>query len=93
MASWLQGKRINEVTLTEEILYKDCLIFGLRICQGVNLTQLRQRFPNYPQTLHTKLWENLAQEGLLILSDDNIRCTPKGLLLADSIALEILSME
>lgn len=91
--NWINGKRVNEVSLTEEMLYKDCLIFGLRTCEGVNLTQLRQRFPKYPQTLYAKLWENLAQDGLLTLSKDYIRCTPKGLLLADSIALEILSQE
>ena len=93
MKSWIAGKHVNEATLTDEMLYKDCLIFGLRTCQGINLTQLQQRFPQYPHKLHTKLWETLEQNGLLISSDDYIRCTPKGLLLADSIALEILSVE
>ena len=93
MKAWMDDKRINEALLSEEMLYKDCLIFGLRTCQGVDLIQLQQRFPNAPKTRYIKLWETLAQEDLLILSDNCIRCTPKGLLLADSIALEILSVE
>ncbi|MGX8717031.1 MAG: hypothetical protein ACSW8C_03515, partial [bacterium] len=44
-------------------------------------------------TLYAKLWESLISAGLLTLSDNHIRCTPKGLLLADSIALEILAEE
>jgi oxygen-independent coproporphyrinogen III oxidase len=91
MPRWLKGEHVSKETLTEEILCKDCLIFGLRTCEGVNLSQLQQRFPNCTLSLYTDLWKHLKQEGLIIFNQNHIRCTQKGLLLADSIALEILS--
>ena len=91
MKAWIHGQRINEATLTDDMLYKDCLIFGLRTCEGVDLDQLQQRFPKFSPTSYAQLWKTLTQAGLLTLSDHHLRCTPKGLLLADSIALEILA--
>ncbi len=71
-------------------LCKDCLIFGLRTCAGVNLKKLQERFPSIDLSQFEHLWHYFKQHGWIYYENSNIRCTSKGLLLADSLALEIL---
>ena len=90
LETWEINHYINEEFLTEETLLKDCLIFGLRTCQGVNLTQLQKRFPNINLKDYQPLWEKFKKENLITLKNNILKCTSKGLLIADSLALEIL---
>lgn len=90
LENWEINHYINEEILSEETLLKDCLIFGLRTCQGIDLTQLQRRFPKVDLKTYQPLWEKFQQEQLITLNNNILRCTSKGLLLADSLALEIL---
>ena len=76
--------------LTKEILLKDCLIFGLRTCQGIDLLQLQKRFPEIDLKAYQPLWKRFQEEQLITLENNILKCTAKGLLLADSLALEII---
>lgn len=77
-------------TLDELTLCKDCLIFGLRMCEGIDLQQLQQRFPNIDLSQFDPLWQHFQQHGWIEYKNSILHCTSKGLLLADSLALEIL---
>ena len=95
---WLKGlednqlKYIDEVELTTEMLAVDSIIFGLRMNEGINLQLLKKRFPTINFNELNLLWNKLKGEGLIEKGDEKIiRMTPRGRLLADSIAVEILS--
>ena len=77
-------------TLNDLTLCKDCFIFGLRMCKGIDLKQLQKRFPKVDLTQFNPLWKYFKQQGWIEHQNSLLRCTPKGLLLADSLALEIL---
>ena len=77
-------------TLDELTLCKDCLIFGLRMCECIDLQQLQKRFPSIDLSQFEPLWQHFQQQGWIECQNSILHCTPKGLLLADSLALEIL---
>jgi len=84
------GKTVENVSLTEEDLCKDCLIFGLRMCDGVDLNELQRRFPKVDLKNYRPLWERFEREGWVVFENNRVRCTTKGLLLADGLASELL---
>ena len=84
------GKTVENVSLTEEDLCKDCLIFGLRMCDGVDLNELQRRFPKVDLKTYQPLWERFEREGWVVFENNTLRCTTKGLLLADGLASELL---
>ena len=88
---WQPNSHINIVELTEFELFQDCLIFGLRMNEGICLKKLQQRFPSIDLNKYLPLWEYFCQKGWIYFEDQHIRCTSQGLLLADSLALEILT--
>lgn len=87
---YTSGNTIENVMLTEESLCKDCLIFGLRMCDGVDLDELQRRFPKVDLGVCRPLWERFEREGWVIFENNRVRCTTKGLLLADGLASELL---
>jgi len=86
------GERMTEqrVRLTPALLAEDALIFGLRMNEGVNLTALSQRWPEAPWAEARALAARLAADGLAEWSDDTLRLTLRGRLLADAVGAEIL---
>lgn len=64
-----------------EALRKDRIIFGLRKTEGIPLTFLEED-PSLRKTA-----DRLILEGLLTVESNQIRLTPRGLLLADEIAV------
>ena len=81
---------ISLETIDDLTLCKDSLIFGLRMCAGVDLKQLQKRFPKVDCSQFNPLWNYFKQQGWIEYHDSIVHCTPAGLLLADSLALEIL---
>lgn len=90
LEKWVLGHYEHVVNLSAEELCKDCLIFGLRMRQGVDLNALQQRFPTVPLERYNALWRRFEAAGWVTLNQHRLACTPQGLLLADSLALEIL---
>lgn len=94
--TWIRGIEqsnpvlIEEVAITEKTLFADCLIFGLRLNQGVYLPALQQRFPACtlaPAQRSLEIWES---EKLVTLVDSWLRLTRKGRMLADAVGAELL---
>ena len=84
------GETVENVCLTEEDLCKDCLIFGLRMCDGVDLNELQRRFPKVDLKNYRPPLKRFEREGWVVFENNRVRCTTKGLLLADGLALELL---
>ena len=84
------GETVENVSLTEEDLCKDCLIFGLRMCDGVNLNELQRHFPKVDLKIYKPPLERFEREGWVVLEKNIVRCTTDGLLLADGLASELL---
>ncbi|MDR2396859.1 MAG: radical SAM family heme chaperone HemW [Puniceicoccales bacterium] len=88
---WLSKGRVHCMNLSEEILCADCLIFGLRMREGICLDTLQKRFPLADVAKYVPLWQQFAQEGLVNIRKNQLTCTDKGLLLVDALAREILN--
>jgi oxygen-independent coproporphyrinogen-3 oxidase len=88
---WLSRKKIGCMDLSEGILCADCLIFGLRMREGICLDSLQKRFPLVDVAKYIPLWQQFAQEGFVNVHKNQLMCTHKGLLLVDALSREILS--
>lgn len=81
----------DRTELTPGLLASDCVIFGLRMNEGVCLPELRRRFPSAPWERLHELLPKLLIEGLLVDSPEGrIRLTPRGRLVADAVGAEVL---
>ena len=80
----------NIEKISQQKLAEDCLIFGLRLSNGINLKHLRERFRSINFDIFTQLWQQLINEHLAEYSNDIIKLTENGRLVADAIASEII---
>jgi oxygen-independent coproporphyrinogen-3 oxidase len=87
LAGVARGERLTEdrVALTPALLAEDSLIFGVRMNAGVDLATLKKRFPDAPWVKVREEAARLVEAGLAEQSRDNLRLTPRGRLLADSV--------
>lgn len=96
LETWRQGveagrpAEVDIVPLTPETMAGDAIVFGLRRTTGVDLAELRDRFPDAPWPVLEGLLDDLADEGLLTRTDDLAALTPPGRLVADAIGTAVL---
>ncbi|MGB0371833.1 MAG: radical SAM family heme chaperone HemW [Opitutales bacterium] len=84
--------RIDQVSLDEAILTADRLGFGLRMNEGIPFNTPISPGLDTPLAQHP-IWHwllNLVENGLAEISDERLRLTLDGRLVADAIAREIL---
>ena len=86
------GRRadVDRIELTSRMLAEDCLVFGLRMNEGVNLPALGARFPAAPWEKVAGLAARLEEAGLAEWADDRLRLTLRGRLVADAVAVQIM---
>ena len=58
---------------------------GLRLKEGVSLTECKQKFGDTLLESVTALIHTFREDGLMTHSNDRIALSPKGLMIADSI--------
>lgn len=87
-----EGVRMTEdrVALGDSLLAEDALIFGLRMNEGVDLQDLRRRFPAAPHAAANAAITNLVTDGLAERSGHRVRLTTRGRLVADSVGAAIM---
>ncbi len=79
--------------LTPRVLAEDSLIFGLRMNAGVNLRELRDRYPAAAWGAIERLAEALSDEGLAVTEEDGgMRLTLRGRLVADAVGAKIMDV-
>ena len=79
--------------LSEQKLFEDCILFGLRMNEGVDLRSLRSRFPNAEHEKAKELFHELESHQLihpLLDESSHLRLTNTGRLLADQIGVQLL---
>lgn len=96
LASLKNGTPLFEdiVELNDDEMFSSALVFGLRMCSGVDLAELKRRFPRAKlRDLEGKL-RDLESDGLILRERSNlsdiVRLSYGGRLFADSVAVELL---
>lgn len=89
LPKYLDHFQKEKIFQTEDMLRQDYLIFGLRKIEGISIKDVEERF-------HFKLFDvypHLKQsmdEGLLIIENDMLKLTKKGLFLGNQVFMEFI---
>ena len=84
-----RNKIIHEVQ-KEDDAKKEFMLLGLRKIKGVDINQFKNKFGDNPIYLFRNELKKLTDERLLIIDDNNIRLTNKGLDLANLVWEEFI---
>ncbi|MEJ2715807.1 MAG: radical SAM family heme chaperone HemW [Deltaproteobacteria bacterium] len=77
---------VSSVTeMTPEVRFKDALIMGLRLVKGLDLDRLGARYGVDARDFVEKTIGDLHAAGLFMLDGHNLRLTPRGRLLSNTI--------
>jgi oxygen-independent coproporphyrinogen-3 oxidase len=66
---------------------EDKVLMGLRLREGINLTNIKERFR---ADLHSDKLKFFFDEGFIELSDNSLKLSKKGVLLSDELILKVL---
>lgn len=86
--SWLASpgeSRRERVPLTEQA--EEALMMGLRLREGVDIKDFEHR---YAYRLDRERIENLAELGVVVVAEGQLRLTPEGILVANAVLVELL---
>jgi oxygen-independent coproporphyrinogen III oxidase len=71
--------------LNEEVRFREALIMGMRLTEGVNLRSLGERYCMDAEAFVAETIGDLQEAGLFLLEDQLLRLTPRGRLLSNVI--------
>ncbi|MBI5193370.1 MAG: radical SAM family heme chaperone HemW [Nitrospirae bacterium] len=77
--------------LSKDNAVTEAIFLGLRKTEGIDLYLFSKRFSLSLMDSHSEKISELIQEGFLTLSDSRLSLTRKGLLVADSVIIALLS--
>ena len=90
----LTVNEMRQVTFREEadpsLALSDTLMLGLRLCDGVSLSELRRRFGQAALESRAAAFEEAISLGLLERADGRLRLTARGRLLANEVFVRLL---
>lgn len=91
-ANVARGERVTEdrVELSPALLAEDALIFGLRMNAGVDMEELRARFPSAPWGAARAEAARLAEAGVAVWDGRILSLTTRGRLIADAAGAEMM---
>ncbi len=78
------------VELDDEELFSSALIFGLRMREGVDISEIAKRFPSANPEKYEASLEFLESKNLVAREGPRVRLTREGVFVADSVAVELL---
>jgi len=76
--------------LSTQAAFRESVIMGLRMLQGVNLYSLKKRFDLNPVDYYGEILQKLLSDGLLDLDDAYMKLTPKALPVANQVLSELV---
>jgi oxygen-independent coproporphyrinogen III oxidase len=85
-------EKIELTELTKEDLVEERFLIGLRTIAGISLKELSNRYGFELSEKQQHLLKTYEKQELLILTDSHIALSKTGMLLADRIALELISV-
>ena len=68
----------------------ETIMLGLRLLKGISIHQFERRFQVSFTNLFKNIIHSLKEKELILIEDDCLRLSPKGLFLADSVILEFI---
>ncbi|MGT2831867.1 radical SAM family heme chaperone HemW [Streptococcus halotolerans] len=78
--------RLGEDILSKEEMMEEEFFLGLRKKSGVSISHFEEKFGVGFEERYGQIVADLVKDGLLILEEDTIRMTKKGLFLGDTVA-------
>ncbi len=86
----LQAVQFTRHTPSQEEQKEDTMILGLRMLEGVSLTDYRERYGSDLIQDHAEAIEKLLALGLIAINAERIKLTEEGLLFGNQVNLEFL---
>jgi oxygen-independent coproporphyrinogen-3 oxidase len=83
------NRTLTEVASPEA--FEETLFLGLRLTEGISLTQLRAGFPTYLVTPALEAAQDLIRDGLLTRSNDRLKLTLRGRMISNDVFTHLLS--
>jgi len=80
----------EEETLENEARFRETVIMGLRMTQGVSIQEIAERFDINPLSYYGKTLDQLMDAKLLVIDQGRLRLTDQGLLLANTVMAELV---
>lgn len=80
----------DEECLESEAAFRESVVIGLRMTDGVSLDELRRRFGIDAAAYYGATLERLISLGMLKLADGRLRLTAQGLLLANAVMADLV---
>jgi oxygen-independent coproporphyrinogen-3 oxidase len=80
----------DEECLAPEAAFRETLIMGLRMTNGVSVDELHRRFGINTEAYYGAPLARLIQQGLLELANGQLQLTEQGLLLANTVMAELV---
>ena len=80
----------EEERLGPEERFREAVILGLRLLEGVDLGELERRFGFEPRAYYGKRLLRLLEEGLLVLEGERLSLSERGRLLANVVFRELV---
>jgi oxygen-independent coproporphyrinogen-3 oxidase len=78
-----------EETLTRDQQLFEAVFLGLRMVDGIDIAAYKEHWGVSPLARLPEVWEDLERNGLLAVTDLNVRLTERGLLLSDSVLAKL----
>lgn len=82
-------KSIDEVQ-KEESKMKEYILLGLRKIEGISISEFKNKFIDNPIYLYREILNKLVLQGLIIIDDNHIKLTKKGIDLANLVWEEFI---
>lgn len=82
---------VSSETLSRREALAETLMLGIRLRAGVSLGQISARFGEEAIPGLRRCLDTLQQRGLIVIAGDGFCLTRQGLMLADSVAVELMS--
>ena len=70
--------------------FRETVIMGLRMTEGVSISRLEKQFGVTPQIYYGETLERLTRQQLLVEEKGRLRFTPRGLLLANRVMTQLV---
>ena len=70
--------------------FRESVVMGLRMIQGVSFAPLQRRFGLTPPSYYGKILDDLQQQGLVAVSQDSLRLTKAGLPVANQVLARLV---
>lgn len=80
----------NIINLTKREKMAEMMFMGLRLLQGVSLTDFRKRFKVELKEVYEEELNKLTEKGLVNINNDKVKLTEKGLLFGNEVFAEFL---